>query len=97
MSVQAAALPDHEATVSNLCPFIQVTFFTSNKPALVSLPLPIISDDIKQLIFSQPGQLWLKYIGETLQKQLSHTGYPKPWTETQIAKVCAKSKCQDSV
>lgn len=55
MSVQAAALPDHEATVSNLCPFIQVTFFTSNKPALVSLPLPIISDDIKQLIFSQPG------------------------------------------
>lgn len=38
MSVQAAALPDHEATVSNLCPFIQITFFTSNKPALVSVP-----------------------------------------------------------
>lgn len=38
MSVQAAALPDHEATVSNLCPFIQVAFFTSNKPAPVSIP-----------------------------------------------------------
>jgi len=38
MSALATAMPDDEATVSNLSPRIQITFFTSSEPALVRAP-----------------------------------------------------------